>query len=63
MTVIIGVDPHKASHTAVVIDPREEVLASEVASGTSAGLFPSRGFEGCAVWTASAWPSATFSAT
>ncbi len=59
MTVIIGVDPHKATHTAVVIDPREEVLASEVASGTSAGLFPlPEGFEGCAVGPRRAWPSA-----
>lgn len=26
MAVIIGVDPHKATHTAVVIDGREEEL-------------------------------------
>ena len=27
MKVIIGVDPHKASHTAVAIDPSEDELS------------------------------------
>ena len=27
MNVIIGVDPHKASHTAVAVDDREDELA------------------------------------
>jgi hypothetical protein len=27
MTVMIGVDPHKGSHTAVAVDEREQVLA------------------------------------
>lgn len=27
MTVMIGIDPHKASHTAVAVDEREEVMA------------------------------------
>ena len=26
MNVMIGIDPHKASHTAVAIDPDEQVL-------------------------------------
>lgn len=28
MHVMIGIDPHKASHTAVAIDEREDELAS-----------------------------------
>jgi hypothetical protein len=36
MTVMIGVDPHKRSHTAVVIDDEEQPLASiEVRAGGS----------------------------
>ena len=34
MTVVIGVDPHKRSHTAVVIDHDEIPLATLQARGT-----------------------------
>ena len=34
MTVIIGIDPHKGSHTAVAIDDREQVLTERLVRAT-----------------------------
>ena len=38
MNVMIGIDPHKASHTAVAIDPDEQVLDQIRVRATSGQL-------------------------
>ncbi len=37
MSVMIGIDPHKGSHTAVVIDP-DEVVIDQIRARASANL-------------------------
>ncbi len=43
MNVVIGVDPHKASHTAVAIDETEDEVAAKHATDTNFFQLASRG--------------------